>query len=62
MSLDNAMRAFIRNGGDRTVMLIPLWATTYNVEPDAVRESWERLMSEHSLKPINAFDETGEGK
>lgn len=61
-SLDNAMRAFVKSGGDRTAMLIPLWALTFNVEPEAVRTAWERHMTEASQKPTNNFDEAGEGK
>lgn len=62
MSLPNAIAAFVKSGGDRTRMLIPLWATTYNCDLDAVRAEYERQMTAASLKPSNSFDESGEGK
>jgi hypothetical protein len=55
-SLDNAMRAFIRASGDRSAMIIPLWAVTFNTSEEAVRLAWERIMSAESLKPNNDYD------
>jgi hypothetical protein len=62
MSLRAAIATFIAHSGDRTEMLIPCWATTYNVSVEAVRLEYERQMSIASLKPNNAYDESGEGK
>lgn len=62
MSLRAAIQTFIDQGGDRTKMLIPLWALTYNCGVEEVRLEFERQMTVASQKPTNAFDESGEGK
>lgn len=60
MSLRAAIATVIKHG-ERTKMLIPAWATTYNVTLEEVRLEWERQMSEVSQKPTNAYEEP-EGK
>lgn len=59
MSLHNAIAAFIAHGGDRTRILVPMWAQTYHVSEEAVRIEWERQMSKASLQPTNQYDSEG---
>lgn len=63
MSLMRAMTAFVRDNGDRAKMNVLAWAATYPpATPDDVRQAWEIVKGKASLKPSNAFDESGEGK
>jgi hypothetical protein len=57
VSLHNGIRAFVLSGGDRCKMLIPAWATTYNVSEEAVRLAWESIMTEYSQQPSNKYEE-----
>lgn len=58
-SLPNAIRAAIREGNTLANINLLKWCETYDCELEPFRECWERIQSEMSLMPGNAFEEHG---
>lgn len=60
--LPRAIAAFIQaDWTDRTKMLVPAWADTFDVGVEDVRSEYETQMTVRSQSPDNAY-ETPEGK
>ena len=58
--LPKAIKAFVEaDWTDRTKMLVPHWAATFQCGVDDVRSEWERQMTVKSQVPNNTYESEG---